>query len=265
MKKFFILFKKIDDTILINIKKIKTTFLGKLILKFMSEILLAVIISISIFFGQNIYDIKMLEKEEIQNIDNLRIGLNEKYIDSNFGIPEHSIVANNGIKNNYYKLNNCILRLCFSKSNVLVAYFITITDDRKTIDLDNHFYKNYKLGKLLFSDIEYTPEELDINIPAKGAYEYYSEKYLFGRPMEFCTFVFADLNYGILYDSSVELKKACCKEFFKDYNIDFESISSYRNTKPNTFGVIAAYCDEIDIILITKEEEWYYIYNSLCK
>ena len=103
-----------------------------------------------------------------QNFNSLSIGLNEDYVNSLFGIPimtfpEYSMVLNDDyfyvnldfpLRNNFYILEDSVLRVVFDNRNAVVAYFITITEMGRVIPLSVPFKADrIYLGECTFYSI----------------------------------------------------------------------------------------------------------------
>lgn len=258
MKKLINKTLELDNKMLKISNRINNTFLGKLMLKIISEIFLAILVAVAIYVSQTLYeDASRLTKDNLY-YENLTIGLSEEYVNSLFGIPK-STLYDGSIKNNFYQMKDSILRVCFDSEYTTIAYFITVTKSNRTINLSPYYQDtNIELGKSTFDDINMQPIKIDANVAGSGDdYNYYAEWFYMGNPGSYNTYIYSINSYGISNELDIKLVGEAYFNFFlKNGEVKLENIQQYRyEAKPNTFGVIAlGYQDKIDVI--PYNERW---------
>lgn len=252
MKKLITRIFEIDKKMLKTSNKINNTFLGKVLLKIISETFLAILIAVAIYASRTLYeDASRLTKDNL-HYENLTIGLSEEYVNSLFGIPK-STLYDGSIKNNFYKMKDSILRVCFDSKDTSIAYFITVTKSNRTISISLYYQDiNIKLGKSTFDDIDMLPIKIDANVAGSGdEYNYYAEWFYMGNPGGYNTYIYSINSYGISNELDTKLTgDAYFNYYLENGKVELENIKQYRyEAKPNTFGVIAfGYEDLIDVV-----------------
>lgn len=255
--------KRIDNYIGIIYFRVNKYFLGKFCFKLVSQAFLAIFIAIAISFSTFMYNHITRIKTENDNYNNINIGENEIYINSLFGTPKVSeFTIDTKLKNNFYVLKDSVLRAVFDNEK-LVAYFITITDNKRKILLKAHYQDNYVLGNVYYGNLTYTIDHALVRVTASGKETFYCEWYFLGGPGNYNYYTYSIMNYGSFKGKNeAQLINQAHKQSIKndDYSEllsakSIKNILKYReNACPNTFGIVdECYADKISIMM---DENW---------
>ena len=159
MRKLFICF---DDYLNTIYEKFTAKFIGKVIIKIISEVLLAALVSGSIFLGTSIYENNKKIKDENSKLEQIYISVSNEYIDSLFGKPYISINESETLKSNFYSLNDIILRTV-TEDDVVIAYFITSQNERRKIPVTSIDSEKHYIGKTNYSKVDFPNYEIKAN------------------------------------------------------------------------------------------------------
>jgi hypothetical protein len=252
------LFKSLNFYLDNKYNSIVSTFVGKVIVKLISEIILACLIAAAVYGATSWYN-----KSRSVNMDNEKLGriyisVSDEYVENLFGIPYITVIEKDDLKNSFYVLNNAILRTV-SKDNNVVAYFITATHKNRKIPIDSFDRDGGILGEIRYSDVVFANPIIDANVTGNGRYNYYSETQGTGRYGMYNSYTYGLVTYGFYTKGNLELiSQAMCEG---DYS--HNDLQAVRNKVfPNTFGVIAEGYEEI-ISIIPTCDEWENIYYLL--
>ena len=257
MKNFLI---KLDNFFGKCYQKLNGRFCGKVVLKLFGEIILALLVSIAVYLGSSFYENSRIETLENKNLNKLYISVSNSYVESLFGKPYISVSENESLQSNFYLLEDIILRTVVEDDTV-IAFFITSQNENRTIPISTAFPGNETIGKVNYSDIEFSNYEAKSNLNTNGRYCYYGEIQGTGRYAMYNHYLFATLSYGFVDEQSAML----CELYSANDAVKAENMNNLRSkAKPNTFGVIAdGYQETITLIPLT--EEWENIYYLLTK
>lgn len=241
-------------------EKLSTKFVGKVLIKVMSEIILAVLVSVFLFWGTSIYESNKILKTENDKLSQIYVSVSNEYINSLFGEPYITVEEDDALISNFYILSAGILRTV-SENNVVKAYFITSQNENRNIPVTSCNNKKYKIGKCNYSDIDFSNPDIKANLNGNGRYCFYSEVQGTGRYAMYNYYLFATIPYGFVDNESSQL----CNEYSLSNSVSEKDIAALRKkATPNTFGVIAdGYENKIDIIPFVSE--WENIYYMLTK
>lgn len=256
--------KKLDTTIDNFIKSLMKYIIPRSIAKIIGEVFLAIVIGVAIYLSNQMYDTATRIRIEDEKLENLAVGISQDYMNSLFSIPQVDYISElNGNHVSTYILEDSVILATFD-NNLLVSFFIAVTDKDRIIDLASYCNQDgIFLGKSTFYDTSKNPEA-EVNIPASGTYLYYCETSSYGRPGNFNSFVYAYTTYGAdVSDYTSELISSAGSYLLDMYvgpdadkstlKTEYEEIR--KKAKPNTFGIImSGYEDEISVIPI--DEEW---------
>lgn len=253
--------KKADASLSIKYARLNKYISFRIIIKLFWEIVLACLVALAVYAATALYnDISAISKEN-NNLNNIYISVSNEYVESLFGIPVVSEEDENHFENNYYLLDNAVLRTV-SKDNSVVAYFITSKKTSRKILSYYKFNETVILGKTTYANIRvnnYTPKT-DSSFCGDPSVNYYAELFPTGRERMYNTYVFGTVAYGFNDQNTIELLEA---SYFKsksedsdnsdlavDVNIDENDLIKLREkARPNTYGVIAnGYEEMISII-----------------
>ena len=129
-------FCNIDKKLETIYKKSQGSFMGKVAIKIAGEIFLACLIALAIYTATTIYDRSISTAEENRKLDQLYISMSNDYIHSLFGVPFISIVDDNDYRNDFYVLEQAILRTVVDNSRI-VAFFVTAVGEKTKIPVDS--------------------------------------------------------------------------------------------------------------------------------
>ena len=237
--------------------KAQKSFIVKIILKLISEIVLACLIALSLYFATSLYNDAVAISTENKKLNQLYITMSDKYCTDLFGEPYISI-EENGLTNNFYVLDATVLRTVVDEGN-LVAYFITAKETKK-ISSSSAFKEKITLGKTTYLDMSFPNPEFVYNNSVNGRYTYYGEIQGTGRYGMFNYYICGALPYGFFDECSSELIYTL--SFEQDKNSRIKELRE--KCKPNTVGVISQqYHDNVTFIPIWDEgENVYYLLNK---
>jgi len=212
-----------------------------------------IVTAVSIFIGSFIYGRIEVRNLENQRLSGLYLSVSKEYINELFGIPFVSIKDLNGLSNDFYFLNNGVLRVV-SDDGLVVAYFITIDKQGDTIRvLSPDGMNSVVLGKATYHSI--SPElDYGTSIVTEALYKrssvLYCEKYNGWRGTDFNPYYYAVFDYGFFnenWDLFFDLWKQLKDE--SGESVDYDKLLNERKSlKPNTFGTIdPEYEDKVKI------------------
>ena len=257
MKELFI---KIDDFFNSLHKKVSKRFLGKVLLKLLGEIALALSVALAVYLGTSAYENSKIEAIENENLNKLYISVSNDYVESLFGKPYIKISENDSLQSQFYLLNDAVLRTV-TENDIVVAFFITSKSEHRKIPISTFYSGKQTIGKTDYFKVDFANPKIESNLETNGRYCYYEEIQGTGRYAMYNYYVFATVPYGFIDDESVRLSEV----YSTNDTVAEENIVSLRKkAKPNTFGVIADGYEET-IALIPSIEEWQNIYYLLTK
>ena len=227
------------------------SFFGKLSIKLVSEIVLAVFVGVAIFISSTMYSNATRISDENRLYNNVSIGLDGKYIDSLFGIPKMSFPENADIllTNHIYVLKGSFLRTVLDANNTVVAFFVTSVEKGRVIPLNVPYQnKRITIGKNSFYSISDDPNVEIHDLGSGTYYNHYSESFSKNHPDTFCC---AFINFGVATDKSSQLLLSYATGVYRSKNrLELSDVEKYRQQAiPNTFGIITSeYSDKIEIV-----------------
>lgn len=259
--KFLIKLKKADAYANTMHSKWQKSFFGKIVLKLISEIVLACLIAAAVYFATNAYNTVTAVSDDNRKINQVYISMSEEYAGLLFGTPYISFVDENNLENNFYILNKSIVRTIVDKNNI-VAFFVTSTDIKTKLPVNSISNEEKVIGEVVYSDINFFNPQVEANINTNGRYVYYSEIQGTGRYAMYNYYIFGFLPYGFIDDSTPELINLVA---YEDQNIDpCQLYEIKKKAKPNTFGVVSNGYEDI-ISILPFCDDWENIYYLLIK
>lgn len=245
-----------------HIKKI-SKFLKWIVPQIVSALLIAAAIWGSSYLIQNLNKIH----EEDKIINDISLGVSNEYLNYTIGVPKIEFVDKYGYNNCFYKLDTVTVRGILD-NNVLVSYFITITDNKRKISISEivPLCNDEKLGKVKFSQIQIGeninyPDYVDGNVSANLVYEYYYETYYYGNSGQYNYYCYAILPYGYIHKDSGNLLFNFSEYYLKNDEKE-RDITLFKDermlARPNTIGVINKdYIEEINPVFPNDDWNWY--------
>jgi len=243
------IFMRLDSVMLEKYERCKKLFFGRLAIKLVSEIVLAIFIAFAILIVMNVRENRARITNENTMYRNVSIGVSEAYIDFLFGVPKVSIFEyyifedeSFRLKNNFYVREDSVLRIVLNEQNKVVAYFVTITGSGRVIPLyvpyqDERIY----LGRNTFSEIFSDQFSMGLNVAGAGsAYNYYAEIYNRARAGNFNCFFAAIVSYGFFDTNTHNMFEEAfdLNDIWSGTVQMSDTISEHRRRViPNTFGV----------------------------
>jgi len=246
---------------------------------FVSEFILGLTIVLGVFISNVLYDNYQKNKHENFALKNISLSMSVEYTNYLFGMPKFSVYDNEKLfLHNFYEINGCLVRVSFL-NNKAIAYFFIIIDNRRTIDLNNHYQQEFILGKDSYANVMVNKvSELGNIVPYKIEYEYsmnprdnyYSEWYPQGRWANYNTIVYGTVPMGNSnkFDIMIIRDIQFIKNDYKDLDM-LSTISKLNEQKrlsalPNVFGVISFdYEDAFDFI--SPNNDWMHIYQIFAR
>ena len=238
--------------------KINNCILGKAIIKLLSEIVLALLITCATFLGSYLYDCATEEAKVNKKIERVYVSISNEYVNDLFGVPYTSFIEENGLVNNFYLEDEVIVRTVL-KDEKVIAFFVTSKDESRTIPIESLEGKKCVVGKISFQDIGFPNPNCEAFCCGDGRINYYSEAQGTGRYGMYNTYVYAIMPYGFLGKEACELVMSAYFEGSSEYRT-VDELKKY--AKPNTYGVIADEYIE-DISMIPESDEWLNAYYLL--
>ena len=254
------LFVKIDKRFNEFYEKASRSFLGKISLKLLSEVLMALLIALAVYLGTLAYEYSKIESIENEKLNKLYISVSNDYVESLFGEPYIKIQESDYLQSQFYLLKDAVLRTVTDNNNV-VAFFITAKDEKRKIPILTGFSENQIIGKSNFYEVKLHNPLIESNQSGNGFYGYYVEMEATGRYGMFNYYLFATVSYGFIDDASSHLTQ---KHFLNNSMSQETQEVLRKKAKPNTFGVIADGYEEM-ISIIPFVDEWENIYYLLIK
>lgn len=205
--------------------------------------------------------------EEDKIISDISLGVSNEYLTYTLGVPKIEYLDKCGYYNCFYKLDTVTVRGIF-ENNVLISYFITITDNKRKISLNEiaPLYDDVKLGELTFSQIYSSespnyPDYIDGNVSANLVYTYYYETSYYGNVGQYNYYCYAILPYGYIHKDSGELLFNFSGYYLKN-NEEERDVTLFKDermlARPNTIGVINMdHIDRINPVFPNDEWNWY--------
>lgn len=257
IKKFY---KKMNLYLDKKYEKIVSTFIGKVTIKLISEIVLACLIAAAVYGATTLYNQSRSVDVDNEKLGRIYVSVSDEYVESLFGIPYITITENESLKNHFYILNDAVLRTV-SKNDNVVAYFITSTNKNRKIPVDSYETEKRIIGKTKYSDVSFANPTIESNTSLNGRYDYYSEIQGTGRYGMFNYYIYGLVPYGFFDEGSADLISLTAWD--EDYSQ--EALQALRKKAfPNTFGVIAEGYEET-ISVIPTCDEWENMYYLLSK
>lgn len=253
-------FIKIDKSFSELHKKVSQSFFGKISLKLLSEVFLALVIALAVYLGTVAYENSKIESIENENLNKLYISVSNDYVESLFGEPYIKIRESDSLQSQFYLLKDAVLRTVTDK-DIVVAFFITSKNENRSIPILTFYSQKQTIGKTNFYKIELSNPTIEANLNNNGRYCYYGEIQGTGRYAMYNYYLFATVSYGFIDDASARL---CEKHSTDNFISEEEKDSLRKKAKPNTYGVIADGYEET-ISLIPFVDEWENIYYLLTK
>lgn len=238
--------------------KFNSFFIGKILIKLLSEIVLALLIAVFTYQATSFYHSRTAFSEANKKLDQIYISVSDEYVNSLFGIPYVSMRETEELTNNFYIVGDDVILRTVSKNNNVVAFFITATNENRRIPTSA--YDDVKpIGEVVYTDSDYGGEYRDAYYSGNGRGNYYYEMQGTGRYGMYNYYLYGTVSYGFLDNRSMELVTTVGL----DKDIDQAFVDELRGkVKPNTFGVIAdGYQDVVGVI--PSCDEWLNIYYLL--
>lgn len=251
----------IDKKLRFIYDKITSVFVGKMVVKLVSEIILALLIAVFTYIGTLFYHESTAIAEANGKLDQIYISVSNEYVNSLFGTPYISFEEKGDLTNNYYVVDDMILRTV-SENNNVVAFFVTSTNEKRKIPVNTYETEVRKIGSVVYTDLDFGGEIREANASSNGRYNYYYELQGTGRYGMFNHYLYGTVSYGFIDDANVDL----ISKLVYDQDVSQEEIDYLRQkAKPNTFGVIAdGYEETISIIPFCDEwENMYYLLEHI--
>ncbi len=257
-KEFKTRFKEIDYIAAKKYNTLKSSFFGLIMIKMVGEIILAILIAIAVYFGTAVYkDISAVSVEN-RKIDHIYITISDEYIKEQFGTPYISFIDDSNLKNNFFVLEDAILRTV-SDGEKVVAYFITATDKQRKIPVDSFEDKSRILGKTTYSELQFGNPEIEAFYCGDGRVNYYYEIQGTGRYGMYNYYVYGNTTYGFLDTSIFQL----IQDTWFGTLSEVEEKKLKEDAMPNTFGVISE-SYRYDVSFLPSSIEWSSMYYLLC-
>ena len=253
-------FIKIDKSFSELHKKVSQSFFGKISLKLLSEVFLALVIALAVYLGTAVYEYSKIESIENENLNKLYISVSNDYVESLFGEPYIKIQESDSLQSQFYLLKDAVLRTV-TENDKVVAFFITSKNAHRKIPISTFYSGKQTIGKTNYFKVDFANPKIESNIEMNGRYCYYEEIQGTGRYAMYNYYLFATVSYGFVDNESVKLSEM----YSINDSVSKESTDSLRKkAKPNTFGVIADGYEET-VTLIPNVDGWQNIYYLLTK
>lgn len=249
---------KIDAQVEGLYNKIKLFFIGKVFIKLISEIVLALLIAVFTYLATSFYHNRTAELETNKKLEQIYVSVSDEYVNALFGSPYVTLKETDELTNNFYIVEDDVILRTVSKNNNVIAFFITSTNEKRKIPINT--YDDAKpIGEIVYTESDYAGEHREAYYCGNGRDNYYYEIQGTGRYGMYNHYLYGTVSYGFLDSRSIELVTVVGL----DNDIDQTLIDDLREeVKPNTFGVIAdGYQDVVSVIPIC--DEWLNIYYLL--
>lgn len=260
-KKFIKIGLKVDKQIANYYSKIISCFFGKMLVKLVSEIVLALLIAAFTYLATSIYYNKTAFLETNNKLQQIYISVSDEYVNSLFGIPYATLTEAEDLIDNFYVVDDAVILRTVSKDNKVIAFFVSSTNERRKIPL-NTYNDTVIIGETVYASSGYDDEQREAFCSGDKTLNYYYEMQGTGRYGMYNYYLYGTAPYGFLNKKSVELVKTVGL----DKNVDQSLIDNMRKeVKPNTYGVIQEGYQDVVSILPTCDE-WmniYYLLNNI--
>lgn len=251
--------KEIDKIALEKYDVAQKSFLGRIGVKLASEIVLACLIAFAIYVGTTIYDELSLTSSENKKLNQIYISVSEEYVQEQFDTPYIRFDDDENLTNSFYLLEDIILRTV-SKDGRVIAYFVTITNEKRRLPVDSFDVEKNILGKLTFFEVGFANPAREANVNGNGRYCYYFEIQGTGRYGMYNYYLYGSAPYGFVSDDVASLRNRVA--FDSENEAEIETLR--QSARPNTFGVIAdGYENQIGIL--PASDEWENMHHLLVR
>lgn len=237
------MFKRFDNKIKTAYCKIDDYAMGKLLLKLLEGIILAILIGYSINIISSIdseFNKYNIEREQIES---LSIGSNIEYIDDKLGTPAfRHYDESSQLSDCIYVLKGFIIRVYYYQ-NTAKGVFITLKDvnwvGKLSLPYIDNFTNGQKLGEFSFYDITNSPDNIYGFITNGSGLSYYSESYYFASSGNYYDFIFSSLPYGVFLENH---GTSFVDNEILGFNLSPDELFFAKNriyACPNTIGIVS--------------------------
>ncbi len=208
------------------------------------QIFIAILLAAAVALATSFWNNFTNNRRYVERINDLRIGLNQDYVDSMLGNPMYKFSYNEfDIVESIYSSKYAIIR-CYYNNERLVAFFVTGRSDKQKIlgtdPMISIMAGGKALGEFSFYDVDYRPTKTYGYAMNGVGYTGYYEEYYFASKGLYHMYYYALLDYGFS-----NYKAVSNDEYLKDDELSRETdicVDAFmgidRNKSyPNTYGV----------------------------
>lgn len=222
------------------------------------ECLLALLVTVFLTLSTSFYENAKQHSQVNEKLNSIYLTVSDEYVETLFGVPRVSVKENDELTNNFYIVDDVVLRTV-SNENIVVAYFITSLDSNRKTPTQDHSSDDIFIGEVTFEDINHPNPIIDTSYSMDPTIIYYSESQGTGRYGQYNHYIYGCASYGFVNEDTYDFITSinCEKE------LSYEESQRLRNkVKPNTFGVVLEEYSNI-ISINPKSDGWVSTYHII--
>ena len=228
----------------------------------LGQIIIAIILAAAVALASSFWNDFNSNRRYVARINDLRIGLNQDYVDSMLGKPMYISTYNDiDIVESIYSSKYAIIR-CYYNNGRLVAFFVTgLSDGLKKLGTDplfSNMVSGKPLGEFTFSDVDYRPTKTYGYVMNGVGYTAYYEENYFASSGLYHMYYYALLDYGFSNFKAIDHDEYLMdEELTHDTEICVDPFMGIDrgDSYPNTYGVCEIqYKDVIPNLMVDYEK-----------